>query len=96
MGVTTQNLPLATARQYVDKWRALGVTGIFWDDVGTDMGVDRARQNTLIDYTHTQGLVAFVNAWNPADVFAVSYLGGATWPRATFIWRNRGWWATAA
>ena len=46
MGVSTQNLPLATAQQYVDEWRAMGVTGIFWDDAGADMGVDRVRVRT--------------------------------------------------
>lgn len=70
MGVTTQNLPLATAQAYVDEWNAMGVNGIFWDDAGYDYGVDRARQNTLIDYTHSQGLKVFINAWNPDDVFA--------------------------
>jgi murein DD-endopeptidase MepM/ murein hydrolase activator NlpD len=70
MGVTTQNLSIATAQQYVDEWDAIGVTGIFWDDAGYDYGVDRPRQVTLIGHTHAQGLKAFVNAWNPDDVFA--------------------------
>lgn len=70
MGVSTQNLPITTAQQYVDEWAAMGVTGIFWDDAGYDYGVDRSRQNTLIDYTHAQGLKVFVNAWSPDDVFA--------------------------
>lgn len=70
MGVTTQNLSIATAQQYVDEWDALGVTGIFWDDAGYDYGVDRPRQVALIDYTHAQGLTAFVNAWVPDDIFA--------------------------
>lgn len=70
MGVTTQNLSIATAEQYVDEWAAMGVTGIFWDDAGYDYGVTRARQKTLIDYTHAQGLKAFANAWVPADIFA--------------------------
>ena len=48
MGVTTQNLSLATAQAYVDEWDAMGVTGIFWDDVGYDFGVDRARQVALM------------------------------------------------
>ncbi len=75
MGVTTQNLPLATAQQYVDEWQAMGVTGIFWDDAGYDYGVDRPRQNALVDYTHARGLRAFVNAWNPADVLGASSQG---------------------
>jgi hypothetical protein len=70
LGVSTQNLPITTAQQYVEEWAAMGVTGIFWDDAGYDYGVDRSRQNTLIDYTHAQGLKVFINAWSPDDVFA--------------------------
>ena len=70
MGVTTQNLSIETATRYVDEWAAMGVSGIFWDDAGYDYGVDRTRQNQLIDMTHARGLRAFVNAWNPDDVFA--------------------------
>ena len=70
MGVSTQNLSAATAKARVDAWNAMGVTGIFWDDAGYDYGVDRARQADLIGYTHSAGLVAFVNAWDPDDVLA--------------------------
>ena len=62
--------PITTTKQYVVNWKKKGVTGIFWDNAGYDYGVDRSRQNTLIDYTHSQGLKVFVNAWNPNDVFA--------------------------
>jgi len=70
MGVTTQNLSIPTATQDVDEWAALGVSGIFWDDAGYDHGVDRTRQDQLIDVTHARGLRVFINAWNPDDVFA--------------------------
>lgn len=70
MGINTQNLSIATAAQYVDEWAALGVNGIFWDDAGYDHGVDRSRQDQLIDVTHGRRLRVFINAWNPDDVFA--------------------------
>ncbi len=70
MGVSTQNLPLVTAQQYVDEWLAMGVTGIFWDDAGYDFGVSRDRRLALIDYTHAQGLRVFINAWTPSHVLA--------------------------
>jgi len=84
MGVSTQNLSLATAQQYVDEWDALGVTGIFWDDVGFDYLVDRSRQVTLVSYTHAQGLTAFVNAWVPDDIFAT--VEGVPTPLAANDW----------
>lgn len=70
MGITTQNLSLLKAQRYVDEWADMGVTGIFWDDAGRDYGVDRSRLNALVNYTHAKGLRVFINAWNPADVFA--------------------------
>ena len=79
MGVSTQNLSVSTAQQYVDAWHRMGVTGIFWDDAGFDFGVTRDRQNLLFDYTHQRGLSVFVNAWHPEDVLAdyptISHLG---------------------
>lgn len=58
----------------VDKWAAMGgtgntVVGIFCDQFGFDFGMNRAKQNDEIDYIHNKGLKAFVNAWNPDDVF---------------------------
>ena len=54
----------------IDKWNAIGVAGIFCDNFGYDFNVDRDRQNVLVEYTHYKGLSAFVNAWNPDDVFS--------------------------
>lgn len=70
MGVTSQNLPLATAQDYVDEWQTMGVAGIFWAHAGYEYGVDRVRQNSLIDYTHGQSLTVFINAWQASDVFS--------------------------
>ncbi len=63
LGVTTQNLTLATMQQYVDLWKAMGASGIFLDDAGYDYGVTRARQNAIVDYAHAHGLKVFMNAW---------------------------------
>ncbi len=70
LGVTTQNLDLATINSYVDEWAAMGVSGIFFDDAGQDFGVDRARLRSAVEYVHSAGLKVFVNAWDPADVLA--------------------------
>jgi hypothetical protein len=53
----------------IDKWTDMGVAGIFCDNFGYDWDVDRDRQNVLVEYTHYKGLKAFVNAWDPDDVF---------------------------
>jgi len=74
MGASTQNLPIATAEQYVDEWAAMGVSGIFWDDAGFDLHVSRDRQNTLVNYSHNKGLAVILNAWNPDDVLTGSPL----------------------
>lgn len=56
----------------IDAWVAMGVAGIFCDQFGYDFGMTRATQNALVDYIHSKNLSAFVNAWNPDDVFAPS------------------------
>ena len=48
----------------------MGVHGVFLDEAGYDFGVTRVRQNAIVDYIHGRGLQAFVNAYNPDDVFS--------------------------
>lgn len=58
----------------VDEWQTLGVEGIFLDEFGFDYKLTtdnamRLRQNEILDYIHGKGMKAFVNAWDPDDVF---------------------------
>lgn len=68
MGVNTQNLTSAQAKANVDRWMAMGVTGIFWDNCGYDALNSRVRQTELFDYTRAKGLKVFINAKEPNDV----------------------------
>jgi hypothetical protein len=65
------------------KWKDLGVHGIFLDEFGFDYNNDRTRQNDILDVVHSLGLIAFVNAWNPDDVFGgtttIHWLNGIDW-----------------
>ena len=70
LGVSTQNLSIDTIKQYVDEWRAMGASGIFFDDAGYDYGVTRARQNAAVDYVHLYGMKVFMNAWVMDDVLS--------------------------
>jgi hypothetical protein len=45
---------------------------VFLDEAGYDFGVTRDRQNAVVDAIHGLGLSAFVNAFNPDDVFSPS------------------------
>jgi hypothetical protein len=65
----SQQLTLDEIKARVDRWRAMGAAGIFFDEAGADFGVDRARQNAAVDATHDAGLRAVLNAFNPDDVF---------------------------
>jgi hypothetical protein len=56
LGITdnTTNKSVAQFLSDVDTWFNIGVTGIFWDDVGEDYGVTRDRHVLAFNYTHSQ------------------------------------------
>jgi hypothetical protein len=66
----SQSLPLAEVQRRVDAWAAMGARGIFFDEAGYDFGTTRSRQNAVVDYVHKLGLSAFMNAYNPDDLFS--------------------------
>lgn len=68
--VSTDSLSLNQTK--IDNWLSMGVNGIFCDNFGYDWGVTRSQQNDLINYIHSKSLSAFVNAWDPDDVFSNS------------------------
>ena len=68
----TQQLTIAEMQHRAQLWSAMGATGVFLDEAGYDFGVTRDRQNAVIDAIHGLGLTAFVNAFNPDDVFSPS------------------------
>lgn len=70
IGVTTANLSIEEIRSRVDAWRAMGTAGIFIDEADYAFGVSRPRQNEVVDYVHSQGFGAFINAFDPGDVFS--------------------------
>jgi hypothetical protein len=65
-------LPLAAVAEAIAQWKAMGVHGIFLDEAGFDFGVTPARQSAAVDAVHRAGLTAFVNAWQPDDVFGAA------------------------
>lgn len=58
--------------QRVKAWKAMGATGIFFDEAGHDYGNTRQRQNQAFKAVHRQGMKVFANAWNPRDLFDTS------------------------
>lgn len=69
-GVYCTGLPIEEIQAKTDRWAAMGVAGIFLDQVGYEYAVSRERLNAAVGYIHSQGLSAFVNVWNPDDVFS--------------------------
>ena len=68
-------LSLITIKNKIDQWALMGrllkkITGIFCNLFGFDYGLARTKQNDIVDYIHSKSLAAFINAWNPDDVFA--------------------------
>jgi hypothetical protein len=60
---------LDVIQNQIDQWIAVGVKGIFLDKFGYDFGLTRDVQREIIWCVHAKNLLAFVNAWNPDDVF---------------------------
>jgi hypothetical protein len=77
-GYVTINQSTQTVKDKIDLWHSMGgsnqkIAGIFLDEFGFDYGISRSKQNTIVDYIHNKTgptLKAFVNAWDPDDVFA--------------------------
>lgn len=69
LGVSTQNLPLATLIRYAEAWRRIGARGIFLDDAGADFGVDVARRDGAVSGIHRLGMRVILNAHDPDDAF---------------------------
>jgi hypothetical protein len=62
----------------IQKWKLMGVEGVFLDEMGFDYLVvmdqlspaqARSKQNTWLQAVHNEGLFAMMNAWNPDDLF---------------------------
>lgn len=69
-GYVNGELNLSSVKQAINKWCNIpGLAGIFVDRFGYDFGTTRTKQNAIVDHIHTAGVKAFVNAWNPDDVF---------------------------
>lgn len=73
-GYIDATLSESAIQSKVDQWSIMGGTnktiiGIFFDQFGFDFGLNRQKQNNIVDYVHGKGLVVFVNAWDPDDVF---------------------------
>lgn len=67
---STQKLPVAEVHRRIIAWKATGAQGVFLDEAGNDYGVSHERREQIIDIAHAEGLAVFVNAFQPADVFA--------------------------
>ena len=65
----SQQLSMDEIELRVTRWKAVGASGIFYDEAGADFGVDRARQNAAVAAAHAAGLRVVLNAFNPDDVF---------------------------
>lgn len=76
-GYVDATLSKTTIENKVDQWVVMGgsnklIAGIFFDQFGFDFGLNRQKQNHIVDYVHCKGLSVFVNAWEPDDVFKMT------------------------
>jgi hypothetical protein len=66
---SSQKLDLAEIARRIDAWKRLGVDGIFFDEAGRDFAVTPGRRDAAVCAVHARGLSAFMNAFNPDDLF---------------------------
>lgn len=79
IGVSSQNLSIATMQTAVDQWVTLGVDGIFLDEFGFGYLNPRTRQKDMVDYVHGKGIPICANAWIFED-FVCDNIAELTWP----------------
>ncbi|MEM1327211.1 MAG: hypothetical protein AAGI23_14715 [Bacteroidota bacterium] len=79
LGVSIQNLTPITIQYRIEKWKEMGVTGIFLDDAGEDFGVSEERMSNAIIWVHNADLSAFVNGFDPDFVFNTGEMKGQDW-----------------
>lgn len=73
-GYVDSTLPLNDIQEKIDLWYDMSVGGIFLDQFGYDFNVSRRKQREIIWCVHNKSnnFSAFVNAWNPDDVFSAA------------------------
>jgi hypothetical protein len=67
---TASDFAMDQIKRAVKAWKRLGADGIFFDEAGYDFGNTRRRQNDALSLCHRHRLRAFVNAFDPAHLFA--------------------------
>jgi hypothetical protein len=65
----TQALTPEALADRVNRWAAMGVSGVFLDEAGYDFGVTRERQNHAVRAARARGLRVCFNAYRPEDIF---------------------------
>jgi hypothetical protein len=67
---SSQNLSVPEITRRIELWKRAGVDGVFFDEAGADFHVTAARRRAAVKAVHERGLSAFLNAFNPDDLFA--------------------------
>lgn len=61
-GVSTANLSIAQIQVKIKAWKDMGADGIYLNNFGYESGVNRDRQNQILDSIHQYGMVAVMTA----------------------------------
>lgn len=69
-GEISSTISLSDIKKRIDRWKTMGAKGIYANTFGYDFNVTRSKQNSILDYIHSNNLIAFVNAWDPNHVFS--------------------------
>ena len=72
-GVNTANLSVSELQITIQSWKDMGATGIYCANFGFESGINRERQNAILDSIHQYGLVAILQGQNPEEIFSDLY-----------------------
>lgn len=72
-GVLTAGLEISEIQNRIQAWEDMGVAGIYCGNFGFEHGVDRERQNLVLDSIHQHGIIAIVNGNDPAEVLSNAF-----------------------
>jgi hypothetical protein len=67
---------LNSAKIKIQSWINMGAKGVYLENFGYEHGVDRTKQNALLEYIHERKVVAVFSSSDPSNILSSTYSDG--------------------